>query len=522
MLAPKRCKHGTGRSEVPLGLVDSREGGTDNRLLMLGERDSRAAYLIGPPRNLSMSSRRVALRTSHSRRSFLKSAVGGGAALALTGWSPQLAPLSAHAGVSSKWLTIQEIKRTTVSLPFREIPARAMAREIPHWQYLEVFEVTLKSGVVGFGESMLFYSWGATNDAAVERARGKNAAELLWDDTLGAGLQMALFDAVSRTFEAPAHALLGTKTHATTPLSWWNIDTPPEDMAAECKEALRLGYRAYKTKGRPWFDLWKQIEMSAAVVPHEFKIDMDFNDTLLTAERGIPILKQFDSVPQIDIWETPIPQKDLAGNAAICEAVRPQVAMHYGTPEPRDVIRANAADGFIANGGATEVMTVNSVCAMVDKPFWLQLVGSGITAAFSLHFGGVCSHATWPAVNCHQLFVHPLLTEPILVKEGHAVVRDTPGLGYELDRATVAKYRVEKPSSRPNPPRLLETTWPDGRVMYVASGRVNFLLMHAIAGKVPYFEKGVSTRLVPDDGSALWKELLEKAAVEPYFPGKKG
>ena len=50
---------------------------------------------------------------------------------------------------------------------------------------------------------------------------------------MGAGLQMALFDAVGRTAEVPAHALLGKKVHDTTPLSWWNIDTSAKDMAAE-------------------------------------------------------------------------------------------------------------------------------------------------------------------------------------------------------------------------------------------------------------------------------------------------
>jgi sugar lactone lactonase YvrE len=51
-------------------------------------------------------------------------------------------------------------------------------------------------------------------------------------------------------------------------------------------------------------------------------------------------------------------------------------------------------------------------------PFWLQLTGTGITAAWSLHFGGVLSQATWPAVNCHQLYTHTLLTKPIVVKDG--------------------------------------------------------------------------------------------------------
>src|SRR6185436_13568112 len=116
------------------------------------------------------------------------------------------------------------------------------------------------------------------------------------------------------------------------------------------------------------------------------------------------------------------------------------------------------------------------VCDMADKPFWLQLVGTGLTAAWSLHFGGVLQHATWPAVNCHQLFTHPLLTEPIRVEQGKAVVPDKPGLGYELDRDAVAKFKVAKPPARPEPERLIETTWLDGRRLFVANtGKVNFM-----------------------------------------------
>ena len=40
---------------------------------------------------------------------------------------------------------------------------------------------------------------------------GKNAAERMWDDSLGAGLQMALFDAVGRATDTPVWALLGRK-----------------------------------------------------------------------------------------------------------------------------------------------------------------------------------------------------------------------------------------------------------------------------------------------------------------------
>lgn len=452
---------------------------------------------------------------SSSRRDLLRWGVAGGLLTAAHLGRPR--PLAA--AVSSKWLTIEKVERTTVQLPFREIPARAMAREIPHWQYAEVCEVTLKSGQTGLGETLLYYTWRPTEDADVARCEGRNAAQMMWDDTLGAGLQMALFDAVARSLDVPVHALIGKKVHDRTPLSWWNIDLPPEDLASECVTAMESGYRSLKTKGRPWFDLWKQIELSVKAVPEWFKIDMDFNDTLLDADRAIPILKEFDAIPQVDIWETPIPQKDLEGNHRIKEEVRAKVAMHYGNPAPMATLRAEACDGFVVGGGASALVATASVCEMAGTPFWLQLVGSPITAAFSLHFGGVFAQATWPAVNCHQLFAESLLTQPIVVTEGQAAVPDTPGLGYELNREVLIKRKIPKPATRPNPQRLMETTWPDGRVMYIASSeRLNFMLNLAIEGRMPYFEKGVSTRLVPDDGSSRWKELVSKSQEQPYFP----
>ena len=102
-----------------------------------------------------------------SRRDLLRWGATATAAGILGHWSAPDLP----AAVSSSWLTVEKIDRTTIQLPFREIPARAMAREIPHWQYLEICEVTLKSGKTGFGETMLFYTWGATNDQSVARCQ---------------------------------------------------------------------------------------------------------------------------------------------------------------------------------------------------------------------------------------------------------------------------------------------------------------------------------------------------------------
>lgn len=452
-------------------------------------------------------------RVISSRRRWLTEVVAAGFAAAL--WKPAVS----WAATSSRWLEIEDVERTPVLLNYREIPARAMARELPHWRYFELIRVRLKSGAVGWGETMPFYTWGAESDAMLAAARGRSAWDIMWNPAhVGAGLQMALLDAVARTLDCPVHALLGTKCYDRTPLSWWNIDMPPADMAAECRYAHQQGYLSYKTKGRPWYDLWAQMEQSAAVVPPEFKIDMDFNDTLRDADRALPILLELEKYPQADIWETPIPQADLEGNRRITAACRAKIAMHYGNPAPKDVFATSACDGFVAGGHARQLLDLAAVCEVHGTPFWLQMVGSGLTAALSLHFGGVLQQARWPAVNCHQLFEHDLLSEPIVVRDGSAAVPDAPGLGYTIDPGQVAKHRCERMTTRLNPPRLVEVRPADGRKLYLADQEnTNFMLTAANDEIIPFFSRGITTQLIPNDGSAGWRSLHEAARQAPVW-----
>ena len=147
-----------------------------------------------------------------ARRTFLKQSAGVVGLLAMSGFSRH-ALRAAGSVATENHFEITDIKQTTVKLEFRHTPRRNMDREIPHWRYSELCDVTLKCGVTGTGETLLFYTWEATPDEAVKRVIGRSAIEVMWDDTLGAGLQMALFDAVGRAAEVPVHALLGNKVN---------------------------------------------------------------------------------------------------------------------------------------------------------------------------------------------------------------------------------------------------------------------------------------------------------------------
>jgi galactonate dehydratase len=419
-------------------------------------------------------------------------------------------------------LNIIDIERFTVDLPFRTVSGRNMARELPHWSVFEICKVTLHSGAVGIGETMTYYTWGRVSDEAVKRAWGKNAHEAMWDDSLGSGLQMALFDAVGKALGVPIHALLGQKIRDRALLSWWAIDMPPDDWVSESQSAQKLGYTDFKTKGRPWQDVYAQMETLTAAMPPTFKVDLDFNDHLLDAERGIPVMQELERIsPNFAICESPIPQGDVEGGKKIQQAVKVQIAHHYGSPPVPVQLGEDLCDGFVVSTSASRTLRQGAVAAEFDKPFWLQQVGSGITAAYSLHFAAVLSHATWPAVNCHQLFKRDLLATPIQVADGTAPIPDEPGLGLEIDEEALRRFRLPKPyDEQPNPPRLIETSWPNGAKTYFSTG--NQMMGYGRSGNLPVCIRGVSTRLIPDDGTARWRDLHERALQAPVNEGEPG
>ena len=407
-------------------------------------------------------------------------------------------------------LSVRSVERTWVSIPFREVPARNMARELPHWTLFEICEVTLECGVRGFGETMCYYTWGTVSDEAVARTTGRNAAELMWDDSLGAGLQMALFDAVGRATGVPCHRLLGRQHRDRAALSWWDIDMPAEDWIFECALAREKGYTSFKSKARPWFDLYDQCERLEESIPGWFDLDLDFNCMLCDTAHAVRILGELEKHPNIAIWESPIPHEDLEGYRHLRSTCRIPIAVHYDSHRAPAAMHQGVCDGFVLAGGASTIMQGGHAIGEADKVCWLQMVGTGITATFALHLAAVLPAARWPAVNCHQLFTRQLLTAPIEVTGGSADIPNAPGLGVELDRDVVEQFRVEpQVKPYPTPGLLLAIRWASGGTSYY-SHTMQFW-QDFTAGRLPLFERGVSLESIPDDGSPEWTELQQRA-----------
>ena len=422
-------------------------------------------------------------------------------------------------------MKVVDVERTLVDVPFtprqKQITIESVST-VYNWSILELCKVTTDTGHVGWGETVVHYTYGRTTDESVGRVLGESPAKLMNDDSLGAGLQMALFDVVGKILEAPVHELLGTKVRDAAPISWWSIDASPQDWAAEAKDAAASGYTSFKNKPRPWWDVVEQVDAISKVVPADFKLDLDPNSSFRDASTAIPIMEKLAAYDNVAMFESPIPQNNVADNKRIREAIDRPIAMHFGSPPYVVNIRESVCDGYVISGGKSTVVRQGSLSAEADLPFWLQIVGNGLTTTWAGHLGAVLTHATWPAITCINLYSHHLLKKPIEVVDGCHKVPDAPGLGVEVDEDAIEKYRVpdEKLDAdglykHPDPRIIKTAVYPDGSCIHMEGDRLN------------YFNNGEgeaqmeSARLEVwyDDGSSEWSELFRQVQTGPQ-PGR--
>jgi L-alanine-DL-glutamate epimerase-like enolase superfamily enzyme len=413
---------------------------------------------------------------------------------------------------------IRDIERIVVDVPFTQRCQEWNAREVWQWRIAEIIRVTTDSPeLVGYGETILHYTWGQVPEAAIERVRGGNPADFLGDDSLGAGLQMALYDLVGKALGVPAYRLFNLpRVREWCPISWWNIDMPPEALAAEAELALAAGYTSYKIKARPWWDIYAQVEAISAVTPPSFQLDLDWNNMLLSAGNAAPVLAALDAYPRVAIYESPIFQRDVEGQRLLRRKTTRPLALHFGEPPFATVVRDEVCDGFVVGGGVASVLRQGVLAAAFEKPFWLQLVGTGLTTALSAHLGAVLPLAQWPAVNCLNNYADDLLVEPLTIRGGAIRVPDGPGLGVTVDEAALLRHRMAPPYAHPAPRLLLSVAWPGGRVMHYAQMRPQ-CWDDFWAGNQPVQARGVTMEVRADDGSPEWAELYARALRAPVY-----
>ncbi len=400
-------------------------------------------------------------------------------------------------------MKIIRAERIALNIPFYTARVtRAMHRAQTHDERVYLYRLETDNGLVGYGDQ-------TSGRADTEVLIGQNPAALMLRDEIGFGPQLAALDLVGQANDVPVHALLGQQVRARCPISWWDIDMAAADWSAEARESLKRGYTTFKMKARPWRDIVAQTDAVAKVVPADYKFDVDFNGFLLNQAKAEIMLQKLDENSNVGIYESPFYlHRDLDGARLLRERVRKPIVEHF----QEQYLRSDCSDGFVIGGGASGTIQQGILAAQHNKPFWLQLVGTGITTAFAAHLGSVLTHAQLPYITCHELWKTDLLKKRIEVVDGYMPVPDGPGLGVAVDEKAIEKYRVDEKEPTPKQryrqqKRILRVVWPGvgkSKRVWEFTDEAHYQ-REFYAGNIPGFERGVDLEVLEDDKSKAFQ-----------------
>jgi hypothetical protein len=221
-----------------------------------------------------------------------------------------------------------------------------------------------------------------------------------------------------------------------------------------------------------------------------------------------------DRYERVAIYESPIFQRDFEGQRLLRSKTTHPIALHFGDPPFPTAVQEEVCDGFVVGGGVASVLRQGTLAAAFEKPFWLQLVGTGLTTALAAHLGAALPFAQWPAVTCLNNYADDLLAEPLTIRGGYLRVPDGPGLGIRVDEEALTRYRMSPPYSLPKERHFVSVVWPGGRVIHYAHVWEQ-LWPDCWAGNQPVQEPGVQFEVHWDDGSREWAEMYNRLQSGP-------
>ena len=338
---------------------------------------------------------------------------------------------------------------------------------------------------------------------------------------------MAIYDLAGKALEIPCYRLIGVKERNWCPVSWWTNDMSHDDWLDEMREALSLGYMSAKLKARPWRDFNAMTRAIAAIAPEDFRIDADFNSFLLEAGRGAAYLQELQKNPRMDIFESPIPQADVEGNKILRAKINRPIAMHYGSPPIQTALRDEVCDGFVIGGGANNVRDQGTLAAQMNKPFFLQMVGTRpddrlhapLWARTLTHAQVAGRHLPrdlrrrsdqGAARGALRLYAGCPRRPAWVSKPDEDAIRPLQGgRGLCAGPAAQSLPRVVARREQRRVPPSASATRPIQRWASMACG----MTLRPATSRL--FHDGVKLEIVPDDGSQEWDDLHQRALEAP-------
>ncbi len=257
-----------------------------------------------------------------------------------------------------------------------------------------------------------------------------------------AGIDMALWDALAKANGLPLVRLLGGEPQPIPAYNSCGLGIiGPERAASEAQELAAPGFKAIKVRiGYP--ELKTDIEVVRAVkaaLGDDILLMSDFNQSLTAAEA----LRRTRALDDEGLYwiEEPVLASDYAGHAQVRQGSRTAIQTGENWWGPHDMAKSLAA-------GASDFV-MPDVEKIGGVSGWLQ------AAALANAAGTPMSCHLFPEISAHLLAVtptrhwleyvdwaKPILQEPIEIRDGKAIIRETPGCGISWDEDRVGQFLI--------------------------------------------------------------------------------
>lgn len=342
-----------------------------------------------------------------------------------------------------------------------------------------LLRIQTDAGVEGWAEAAGRNVFGAYLEASIKPALvGENPLDIgrHWDTlALGKGerfyklpgavvgtVDVALWDLLGKEAGLPVYTLMGGATRTEIPLYWstgsgWKMQ--PEDMLEKVREGFDAGYKSFKIRmdWRGWrqdIDPEKDFQMFKLVrefLERPTYLGFDANNGY-SVSTAIQQGRRFEELG-IDHFEEPIPNWDLPGLREISDAL--DVAVSAGEQDAyrwwfQNLVALGNPDilqpDILNAGGPTEVKRIFDYATTLDKPVMPHSPQAGINSMASLHVYATTLNANRPHEFSTEFSgpldeVAALYGEHVIPKEGTMCLTDKPGLGIDLNEATVQRLK---------------------------------------------------------------------------------
>ena len=322
----------------------------------------------------------------------------------------------------------------------------------PKW----ILEITLKNGLTGIGETYR----SASKELLYEGMQtfvGQDVLKLNWrrlpvnDQRIYEAFETAVLDVVGKLLNVPVAQLLGGAYRDRIDCFGWTGRRTPEDAAQKAYEAMQKGHKAFKFKCSDEDPVRLWTEEIRKKCDDGIKILLDPNQRWTDVATTLKLMEGVEKDIMLGL-EDPILHADVDGFKYLRETLGIPMYRHISLPYTQDIrdmiafVRADAVDGYNFNGSAYNCVLLAEIAHLEGKSCWRgSEVDLGISETMGLHIAAASINCTVPSDIFSELVREDdLLVQPIRFENGAALVPQGAGLGIELDREALAKYKISE------------------------------------------------------------------------------